>query len=172
MANRPTPADVAREAGLSEATVDRALNGRGNVSDRAVQKVAQAARKLESTAEARTDLDVRGSIRFSPSQAAEGAAVIAATALNHPTIDRTVTELTDAGKTVLPCSTISPVTAGTPLSASTTCASGALPPKPASQARSASSWAAPAGTGTCCATWVSSRSSAKARPSSRFWTRW
>lgn len=46
MARRPTITDLARESGLSIATVDRALNGRPNVSDRAIARVAEAAEKI------------------------------------------------------------------------------------------------------------------------------
>ena len=44
MANRPTIQDVAREAGLSTATVDRVLNGRENVREDTARKVYEAAR--------------------------------------------------------------------------------------------------------------------------------
>lgn len=46
MARRPTIADLARETGLGVATVDRALNGRANVSARATALVAEAAERL------------------------------------------------------------------------------------------------------------------------------
>ncbi|GAB4382977.1 LacI family DNA-binding transcriptional regulator [Albidovulum sp.] len=46
MAKRPTIADLARETGLGVATVDRALNGRPNVSARAIARVAEAAERL------------------------------------------------------------------------------------------------------------------------------
>ncbi|GLO72562.1 LacI family transcriptional regulator [Phaeobacter inhibens] len=46
MARRPTIIDLARESGLSIATVDRALNGRPNVSDRAIARVAESAEKI------------------------------------------------------------------------------------------------------------------------------
>jgi LacI family transcriptional regulator len=44
MANRPTIQDVAREAGLSTATVDRVLNGREKVREDTARKVYEAAR--------------------------------------------------------------------------------------------------------------------------------
>ena len=43
MARRPTMKDVAREAGLSVATVDRALNGRSTVREETLRKIARAA---------------------------------------------------------------------------------------------------------------------------------
>lgn len=46
MANRPTIKDVAREAGVSAATVDRALNGRSIVRPDTMEKIAQAAFRL------------------------------------------------------------------------------------------------------------------------------
>lgn len=46
MSKRPTISDLARETGLGVATVDRALNGRSNVSARAVARVAEAAERL------------------------------------------------------------------------------------------------------------------------------
>ncbi|MBY6048787.1 LacI family DNA-binding transcriptional regulator [Vannielia litorea] len=46
MANRPTIRDVAREAGVSPATVDRALNGRSKVRDETLRKIAEAARRV------------------------------------------------------------------------------------------------------------------------------
>lgn len=46
MANRPTIKDVAREAGVSAATVDRALNGRSVVRADTMEKIAQAAHRL------------------------------------------------------------------------------------------------------------------------------
>jgi LacI family transcriptional regulator len=45
MAKRPTITDVAREAGVSTATVDRVLNGREAVRDETVRRVAEAARR-------------------------------------------------------------------------------------------------------------------------------
>lgn len=44
MANRPTIHDVAREAGVSSATVDRVLNGRERVREETARKVYEAAR--------------------------------------------------------------------------------------------------------------------------------
>jgi LacI family transcriptional regulator len=46
MARRATIADVAREAGVSIATVDRALNGRERVRDETLRRVAEAAHRL------------------------------------------------------------------------------------------------------------------------------
>lgn len=46
MANRPTIKDVAREAGVSAATVDRALNGRTVVRAETMQKIADAAHRI------------------------------------------------------------------------------------------------------------------------------
>jgi len=46
MANRPTIKDVAREAGVSAATVDRALNGRSVVRSDTMQKIAEAAHRI------------------------------------------------------------------------------------------------------------------------------
>ena len=46
MANRPTIKDVARAAGLSTATIDRALNGRGTVRDETLRRIAAAAREV------------------------------------------------------------------------------------------------------------------------------
>jgi len=46
MANRPTIKDVAREAGVSPTTVDRALNGRSVVRKETMQKIADAAHRL------------------------------------------------------------------------------------------------------------------------------
>ncbi len=46
MSRRPTIIDVAREAGLGAATVDRVLHERANVSERARDRVAKAAQKL------------------------------------------------------------------------------------------------------------------------------
>jgi LacI family transcriptional regulator, galactose operon repressor len=46
MANRPTISDVAKAAGLSASTVDRALNGREKVREETAQKVYLAAEKL------------------------------------------------------------------------------------------------------------------------------
>lgn len=46
MARRPTIADVAREAGVSVATVDRVLNGRHRVRDATSRRVYEAAQKI------------------------------------------------------------------------------------------------------------------------------
>lgn len=46
MARRPTTQDVAREAGVSVTTVDRALNGRAKVREETMRKIAQAAHKV------------------------------------------------------------------------------------------------------------------------------
>lgn len=46
MARRPTIKDVAREAGVSPATVDRALNGRTTVREETLRKIADAARAV------------------------------------------------------------------------------------------------------------------------------
>ena len=43
---RPTTKDLAEEAGVSLATVDRVLNDRANVSDRSREKVQQAIAKI------------------------------------------------------------------------------------------------------------------------------
>lgn len=46
MSRRPTIKDVARAAGLSTATIDRALNGRANVRAETLRKIADAARDV------------------------------------------------------------------------------------------------------------------------------
>lgn len=46
MARRPTTQDVAREAGVSVTTVDRALNGRARVREDTMRKIVQAAHKV------------------------------------------------------------------------------------------------------------------------------
>lgn len=46
MARRPTMADLAREAGVGVATVDRVLNGRTKVREETVRKVAEAAHRI------------------------------------------------------------------------------------------------------------------------------
>jgi len=46
MANRPTIHDVAREAGVSSATVDRVLNGREKVREETARRVYEAARLI------------------------------------------------------------------------------------------------------------------------------
>ncbi|MFZ7091362.1 LacI family DNA-binding transcriptional regulator [Primorskyibacter sp. 2E233] len=46
MANRPTISDVARAAGVSVTTVDRALNGRSKVREETVRKIAEAAHRI------------------------------------------------------------------------------------------------------------------------------
>ena len=46
MARRPTLQDLARAAGVGTATVDRALNGRGNVSARSIAAIAEAAKRI------------------------------------------------------------------------------------------------------------------------------
>ena len=46
MANRATIKDVAREAGVSVTTVDRAINGRATVSPDTLRKIADAARRV------------------------------------------------------------------------------------------------------------------------------
>ncbi|MDU8912005.1 LacI family DNA-binding transcriptional regulator [Aestuariicoccus sp. MJ-SS9] len=46
MANRPTLTDVAREAGVSVTTVDRALNGRSKVREDTIRKIAEAAHRV------------------------------------------------------------------------------------------------------------------------------
>lgn len=46
MARRPTIRDVAREAGVSVSTVDRALNGRMTVRDDTLRKIAEAAHRV------------------------------------------------------------------------------------------------------------------------------
>ena len=46
MANRPTIHDVAREAGVSSATVDRVLNGRERVREDTARKVYEAAQLI------------------------------------------------------------------------------------------------------------------------------
>lgn len=46
MSNRPTLKDVAREAGVGTATVDRVLNGRVKVREETVRKVAEAAHRI------------------------------------------------------------------------------------------------------------------------------
>lgn len=46
MANRTTIKDVAREAGISVTTVDRAINGRGTVSPETLKKIAEAAQRV------------------------------------------------------------------------------------------------------------------------------
>ena len=46
MPRRPTLQDLAQAAGVGTATVDRALNGRGNVSTRTVRLISDAARQI------------------------------------------------------------------------------------------------------------------------------
>lgn len=46
MASRPTIRDIAREAGVSTATVDRVLNGRVQVREETARKVADAAHRI------------------------------------------------------------------------------------------------------------------------------
>lgn len=46
MARRPTIKDIAREAGVSTATVDRVLNGRAEVRGETIRKVADAAHRI------------------------------------------------------------------------------------------------------------------------------
>lgn len=46
MANRPTVKDVAREAGVSVTTVDRALNGRMTVREDTLKRIADAAHRV------------------------------------------------------------------------------------------------------------------------------
>ncbi|PWG16970.1 LacI family DNA-binding transcriptional regulator [Salibaculum griseiflavum] len=46
MSKRPTIKDLAREAGVGVATVDRVLHGRANVSPATVQRVAEAAERI------------------------------------------------------------------------------------------------------------------------------
>lgn len=46
MANRPTIKDVAREAGVSVTTVDRAINGRLTVREDTLRKIAEAAHRV------------------------------------------------------------------------------------------------------------------------------
>lgn len=46
MANRPTTKDVARAAGVSQTTVDRALNGRARVREETLRKIAEAAHRI------------------------------------------------------------------------------------------------------------------------------
>ena len=46
MARRPTIKDVARAAGLSTATIDRALNGRAKVREETLRRIAAAAREV------------------------------------------------------------------------------------------------------------------------------
>lgn len=46
MASRPTIKDIAAEAGVSTATVDRVLNGRVQVREETVRKVAEAAHRI------------------------------------------------------------------------------------------------------------------------------
>lgn len=68
MARRPTLSDLAREAGLGVATVDRALNGRSNVSTRAIARVAEAAERLgyhgSGLARLRVDATARPAVRL------------------------------------------------------------------------------------------------------------
>jgi LacI family transcriptional regulator len=47
MSRRPTIKDLAREAGVGVATVDRVLNGRAPVREETARKVAEAARRLD-----------------------------------------------------------------------------------------------------------------------------
>ncbi|WP_172331066.1 LacI family DNA-binding transcriptional regulator [Mangrovicoccus sp. HB161399] len=47
MARKPTARDVAREAGVSAATVDRVLNSRGGVTEEKERRVLEAARRLK-----------------------------------------------------------------------------------------------------------------------------
>ena len=151
MRRNPTITDIAREAGLGPATVDRVLNERPNVSPRARERVVRAAealgyplpsslkrrkrderpvlnlgfvlhkkgqafyqkfaREIEAACEARADVVIQTQIRFAASQspadfaeeisaAAEGADVVAATAVNHASLSRLADDLTRAGTPV------------------------------------------------------------------------
>ncbi|ALI56566.1 LacI family DNA-binding transcriptional regulator [Celeribacter marinus] len=62
MANRPTIKDIAREAGVGPATVDRVLNGRGTVREETVRKVAMAAHKVGYHASALFDRRLDSSV--------------------------------------------------------------------------------------------------------------
>lgn len=148
MARRPTAADVATEAGVSVATVDRVLNGRERVRDDTAQRVYEAAQRVgyhatalieqrlkaelpevrfgfvmhkekqafyQAFAQELTEavghaagIRARMSIVFAASQSpnevadlllsfAGKADVIAATAVNHPTITAAVSDLRTAG---------------------------------------------------------------------------
>ena len=46
MSSRPTIKDIAAEAGVSTATLDRVLNGRVQVREETVRKVANAAHRI------------------------------------------------------------------------------------------------------------------------------
>lgn len=62
MAGRPTIKDIAREAGVSPATVDRVLNGREKVREETMRKVAEAAHRIGYHARALIDQRLDASI--------------------------------------------------------------------------------------------------------------
>lgn len=62
MAKRPTIADVAREAGVSVATVDRVLNGREKVREGTARRVFEAAHRLNYHAAALIEARIQSSL--------------------------------------------------------------------------------------------------------------
>ncbi|MBY6154425.1 LacI family DNA-binding transcriptional regulator [Vannielia litorea] len=147
MGQRPTIRDLARAAGVGTATADRALHGRGNVSDRMRQRIAEAAERIgyrlpsdttapsaplrrinlgfvlhkpsqsfyqrfateiEAACAAHPAANITPHIEYSASQspddfcaaitrAAQNTRAVAATAINHPSLSRLVTELQAQG---------------------------------------------------------------------------
>lgn len=62
MSRRPTIKDVAREAGVGPATVDRVLNGRMRVREETMRKVAEAAHRIGYHAASLIDRRLDGSV--------------------------------------------------------------------------------------------------------------
>jgi LacI family transcriptional regulator len=148
MPRRKTIQDVAREAGVSVATVDRVLTGRTKVREETARKVAEAARRIgyhaqgliaqrllpdvpkvrlgfvlhkerqefyqnfakeiKAAVDARTDVEARVVLKFSPSQSPEAFCesidaladrvdAVASSAINHHTLSQLALNLKDRG---------------------------------------------------------------------------